>query len=182
MSVKENAAVDFSSFIREVRDFPKPGIGFKDITPLVADGRAFRLAVRQLADRFWDKGIGAVVGVEARGFILGPAIAVDLGVGFVPVRKPGKLPYKTRRMAYDLEYGSDAVELHIDALKPGQKVLMVDDLLATGGTMEASCKLVEDVGAQVAGCAFLVELGFLGGRRKLAKYEPVVALVNYDSE
>lgn len=180
--MKDNGPLDFRDYIREVKDFPKKGIGFKDITPLVADGRAFRRAVREIADRFWARKIDTVVGVEARGFILGPAIAVELGVGFVPVRKPGKLPYKTQKVKYDLEYGSDQVEIHEDALKPNQMVLMVDDLLATGGTMEASCRLVESLGAKVAGCAFLVELAFLGGRKRLAKYEPVVSLVRYEGE
>jgi adenine phosphoribosyltransferase len=177
-----NAPLDFRKFIRDVPDFPKKGIMFKDITPLVGDARAFRLAVRTLADRFWNHKIDAVCGVEARGFILGPAIAMELGLGFVPVRKSGKLPYKTHKVKYDLEYGTDSVEVHVDAVKPGQTVLMVDDLLATGGTMEASCRLIESIGAKVGGCAFLVELGFLKGRERLARYGPVVALLGYDGE
>ena len=153
--------------IRDVPDFPKPGILFKDITPLLADPQALRAATEALAAPYRNNRIDLVVGIEARGFIFGTAVAGLLDVGFVPIRKPGKLPWKTRAVSYDLEYGTDTVEIHEDAASPGQKVLIVDDLLATGGTMAACCELVEGLGAEIVGCLFVVELGFLNGREKL---------------
>ncbi|MFH1021930.1 MAG: adenine phosphoribosyltransferase [Planctomycetota bacterium] len=165
--------------IRDVPDFPKKGIVFKDITPLLKDGRLFRAAVDAIADRFAKRGVTTVVGIEARGFIIAPAVAVRLGVGFVPVRKPGKLPWKSAKKTYALEYGTDAIEIHTDAAKKGDRVLLVDDVLATGGTMAACIELVESLGAEVAGCAFLIELDFLKGREKL-KAREIVALVHYD--
>ena len=142
--------------IRNVPDFPKPGIVFRDITTVISDPKALRAAVKQMAKPFADDRIDVVVGIESRGFIFGAAIAVELGVGFVPVRKPGKLPYQTTSETYQLEYGSDTVQIHTDAIRPGQRVLMVDDLLATGGTMAAACRLVERLGGTVAGISFLI--------------------------
>jgi adenine phosphoribosyltransferase len=153
--------------IRNVPDFPKPGILFYDITTLLRDAEGFRLAVDQLAKPYADRPIDLVVGVESRGFILGAAVADRLGAGFVPVRKVGKLPAKTVRVTYDLEYGSDALEMHDDAITPGQRVLIVDDLLATGGTARATVQLVKGLGGIVQAVAFLVELTFLDGRSKL---------------
>lgn len=172
---------DFKSLIRSVPDFPKPGIVFRDITTLIADAKALRSTVKQMAKPFLDDQIDVVVGIESRGFIFGAALAIELGVGFVPVRKPGKLPYQTTCETYELEYGSDTIEIHTDAVTAGQRVLMVDDLLATGGTMAAACRLVERLGGTVAGIAFLIDLAFLGGRRKLPNRK-IVALVSYDAE
>jgi adenine phosphoribosyltransferase len=154
--------------IRDVPDFPKPGIIFKDITPLLADGRLFREACDRMAAPFADQAIGLVAAIESRGFILGGPVATALGVGIVPIRKVGKLPYETRRVTYALEYGSDALEVHIDACADRGKVLVVDDVLATGGTALAACELIESVGGEVAGCSFLIVLGFLNGEQRLA--------------
>ncbi len=173
--------VDLKKIIRNIPDFPKPGIVFRDITTLLQDPAALREAVDSIAGHFGGKKVDVVVGTEARGFIFGPTIAYKLGVGFVPVRKPGKLPYETIEATYELEYGTDSVELHKDAIKPGQRVLMVDDLLATGGTMAACCELVEKLGGRIIGCAFVIELSFLNGRAKLPKYD-VFSLVDYESE
>jgi adenine phosphoribosyltransferase len=167
--------------IRDIPDFPKPGIRYKDITPLLLDAGALRKAVGGLADWARPRGVDYVVAAEARGFILGAALAVELGAGFVPARKPGKLPAETISADYILEYGVDSLEMHSDALAHGARVLVHDDLLATGGTARALADLVQGVGAEVVGCAFLVELGFLGGRERLAGYE-VHALVSYDGE
>lgn len=164
--------------IRDIQDFPKPGILFKDITPLVKDPATLRLAVHQLLHPFLGENISAVAGMEARGFIFGSLVAWELGVGFVPLRKPGKLPCDVQTVAYDLEYGSAALEAHTDALGRNDRVLLIDDLLATGGTAQASCKLIEDLGAEVAALAFVVELDFLRGREKLADYY-VHSLVNF---
>ena len=166
------------AYIRNIPDFPEPGIQFKDITPLVKDPAMLKLAVHQLIHPFWGQDITAVAGMEARGFIFGSLAAWELGVGFIPLRKPGKLPYDAESISYDLEYGSASLEVHIDALEKGDKVLLVDDLLATGGTAAASCELVEKLGAEVVACAFVVELDFLKGREKLAKYE-THALIHY---
>lgn len=158
------------SRIRDIPDFPKPGILFKDITPVLSDPLALKEAVALLSAPFVDGGLTAVVGMEARGFIFGALVAQTLGVGFVPLRKPGKLPATVRSIAYDLEYGSATLEVHADALNTDDRVLIVDDLLATGGTAAASCQLVEALGASVAALAFMVELKGLGGREKLASY------------
>ena len=158
------------SYIRDIPDFPKPGILFKDITPLVKNPATLRLAVHQIVDPFLDQRISAVAGMEARGFIFGALAAWELGVGFIPLRKPGKLPYNVHSVSYDLEYGSAALEAHIDALEPGDRVLLVDDLLATGGTAKASCELIEQLGAEVVACAFVVELDDLRGRQKISQY------------
>lgn len=158
--------MDLASFLRDVPDFPKPGILFKDITPLLASPEAMREAVDRLTALDFGK-IDKVAAIESRGFLFGVPLAMQLQVGFVPVRKPGKLPWKTNRIEYVLEYGSDAVELHQDAVAEGERVLVVDDLLATGGTLGAACELVEASGGTVAGCAVVVELAFLAGRAKL---------------
>jgi adenine phosphoribosyltransferase len=172
---------DLADHIRDIPDFPKPGILYKDITPLLLDGEALSEAVAQLADWARPLDVDFVVAAEARGFILGAAIARELGVGFVPARKPGKLPHETISAEYILEYGVDALEMHADALADGARVLLHDDLLATGGTARALAELIEGTGARIAGCAFLVELAFLGGRERLAGYD-VHALLTYDGE
>jgi adenine phosphoribosyltransferase len=164
--------------IRDIPNFPKPGIIFKDLTPLVRDPASLRLAVHQLLHPFLGQPITAVAGMEARGFIFGSLVAWELGLGFVPLRKPGKLPHDVQSVDYDLEYGSASLEVHRDALGPGDRVLLVDDLLATGGTAKASCELVESLGAEVLACAFVVELDFLNGREKLAPY-PIHSLLHY---
>jgi adenine phosphoribosyltransferase len=170
---------DLASHIRDIPDFPKPGILFTDITPLLLDAEALSEAVGELADWARPLDVEYVVAAEARGFILGAAIARDLGVGFVPARKPGKLPHETIAAEYILEYGVDALEMHADALADSARVLLHDDLLATGGTARALAELIEGTGARIAGCAFLVELAFLGGRDRLAGYD-VHALLSYD--
>lgn len=166
------------SKIRDIPDFPKPGIIFKDITPLVKDPATLRLAVHQLLHPFLGRDITAVAGMEARGFIFGSLVAWELGIPFIPLRKPGKLPYDVQSVSYDLEYGSAELEVHIDAVDSNDKVLLIDDLLATGGTAKASCELIEKLGASVVACAFVVELDFLTGRDKLADYE-VHSLLHY---
>ncbi len=165
-------------YIRNIPDFPEPGIQFKDITPLVKDPAMLRLAVHQLIHPFLGKPITAVVGMEARGFIFGSLTAWELGVGFIPLRKPGKLPYDVQSAHYDLEYGSAALEVHTDALTAQDRVLLVDDLIATGGTAAASCELIVKLGAEVVGCAFVVELDELRGREKLSDYK-VHSLIHY---
>ena len=172
---------DLRSLIRDIPDFPSAGIMFKDITPLLLDHNAVRFAVKELADWARPRQVDYVVAAEARGFILGAALALELGAGFVPARKPGKLPADTISAEYILEYGVDALEMHADALRDGARVLLHDDLLATGGTARALGELAEGAGAVVAGCAFLVELSFLGGRAKLAPYD-VHTLIAYDAE
>ena len=167
------------SKIRHVPDFPKPGILFYDITTLLRDAEGLRLALDALAAPYEGTAIDLVVGMESRGFIFGAALADRLGSGFVPVRKPGKLPARTTKVTYDLEYGSDSLEIHADAIAPGQRVLIVDDLLATGGTARATIELVSGLGAEVVACAFLVELTFLGGRQKLGT-TPVHVVLPYD--
>ncbi|HOX07502.1 MAG TPA: adenine phosphoribosyltransferase [Planctomycetota bacterium] len=165
------AAVQLEKFILDVPDFPKKGIVFKDITPLLADPGALAAAIKGLAARYRDAKVDLVASAEARGFLFGPAVAVELKAGFAPIRKPGKLPRAARKMSYQLEYGSDTIEMHADAVKPGQRVLLVDDVIATGGTMEASAKLVEEMGGKVVGMAFLIELAFLKPRERLAGRE-----------
>ncbi len=165
--------------IREIPDFPKPGILFYDITTLLKDSRGLKLAVNRMSEALANQPIDVVIGVEARGFIFAPPLAYQLGAGFVPVRKPKKLPGEVERISYDLEYGSDTLEIHRDAIQPGQRVVIADDLLATGGTAAATAALVEKLGGEVVGLTFLVELTFLGGREKLARY-PVTSLLTYD--
>ena len=167
--------------IQDIPDFPKPGIVFKDITPLFLDHEALRFAVDQLADYARSREIDYVVSAEARGFVLGAALAVAADAGFILARKPGKLPRETESVEYQLEYGIDALEVHADAVAGGARVLVHDDLLATGGTAAALCELVEGAGAEVAGCAFVIELAFLSGRERLAGQD-VHSLVLYDSE
>lgn len=157
--------------IRDIPDFPIPGIIFKDITPLVKDPASLKLAVHQLLQPFLGRNITAVAGMEARGFIFGSLVAWEMGLPFIPLRKPGKLPYDVQSVSYDLEYGSATLEAHIDALDSSDRVLLIDDLLATGGTAKASCELIEKMEAKVAACAFVVELDFLEGRNKLSDYE-----------
>ncbi|MCM2267693.1 MAG: adenine phosphoribosyltransferase [Elusimicrobiales bacterium] len=177
-AASETFASRVKTIIRDVPDFPKKGIVFKDITPLLADPAAFAELVRHFADHFRGAGITKVLGIEARGFLLAAPIAVELQAGLVPVRKKGKLPYKAVRASYALEYGEDTLEMHEDAVKPGEKVLVVDDVLATGGTAGAVCSLVEKLGGKVAGVAMLIELGFLNGRQKLAGRD-IYSLIKY---
>jgi adenine phosphoribosyltransferase len=172
--------VDLRALVREIPDFPRQGILFKDITPLLLAPEAMDEAVSRLADFARPRGVELVVAAEARGFILGGALARELGAGFIPARKRGKLPSETVSVEYLLEYGVDAIEVHADALARGARVLVHDDLLATGGTARGVCDLVEGLGAEVVGCAFLVELSFLGGRERLAPY-PVHAVIDYAS-
>jgi adenine phosphoribosyltransferase len=171
---------DLKQLIREVPDFPKPGINFYDITTLLKDPVGFRTVIDRLGDAFEGKQVHKVVSIEARGFIFGPALAYRLGAGFVPVRKPNKLPAQKERVTYALEYGQDALEIHTDAIEPGESVLVVDDLLATGGTASAVAELVKRLGGQVTGFGFVVELEFLKGRARLAGYD-VVSLIKYQS-
>jgi adenine phosphoribosyltransferase len=171
-------AIDLEKYIRSIPDWPKKGILFRDITPLLADPRAFAAAIDALCTNFIDVGIEYVAAVEARGFIFGAAVAGKLGVGFVPIRKKGKLPFEAESVSYDLEYGTDTLEVHTDAVRGGAKVLMVDDLLATGGTMAAACKLIEKIGGQIVGITFLIELSELAGRSKLSGYK-IKTVISY---
>jgi len=169
---------DLKDYIRDIPNFPKEGIIFKDITPLWKDKDAFAQAIDTIGERYREQQIDVVVGVEARGFIVGSAVAYKLGLGFVPMRKPGKLPYKTTSVSYELEYGIDTIEMHEDGISAGQRVLIIDDLLATGGTARAMCKLVEQAGGKVVALAFIVELTFLHGRDKLKNWN-VFSLIQY---
>ena len=173
--------LDLRSRIRSIPDFPKPGIMFRDITLLLLDARAFRESVRRMAEPYRKGDVDVVVGAESRGFIFGAAIALALDAGFVPIRKKGKLPAETASVTYDLEYGTDTLEMHVDAVTKGTRVLMVDDLLATGGTMAAACEMVTKAGGRIVGVEFLIELSFLHGRDKLAGY-PVRSQIDFDSE
>lgn len=173
--------LNLKDYIRSIPDFPKPGIMFRDITPLLASPKAFGESIKRIADRFRDKGVTVVAAAEARGFIFAGPLALELNAAFVPVRKPGKLPFDTHAFHYELEYGTDSLEVHTDAFPPGAKVLLVDDLLATGGTMQACVKLAHQCGAEVVGCAFVIELAFLPGRSKLEPHE-VYSLIVYDDE
>ncbi len=160
--------MDLAAFIRDVPDFPKPGVMFKDITPLLADPAAFEYSISKLAAHYSTTPIDAIAAAEARGFLFAAPLALQLRKPLIPLRKPGKLPYRTYSLKYELEYGETELHMHVDGVKPGDRVLLVDDVLATGGTMAAGCGLIERAGGVVAGCAFLVELAFLAGRRKLA--------------
>src|SRR5258705_1968947 len=170
-----------SRAIRDIADFPKPGIIFKDITPLLGNGPLFRKTIDILAERYRGQKVDTVLGIESRGFIIGAALAYSLGAGFAIARKPGKLPYQTRKASYELEYGTDTLEIHSDAVKPGARVLVADDLIATGGTAAAACELVALLGGEVVECAFVIELGVLKGREKLKKCR-VYSILQYDSE
>ena len=178
MSPPPLTPADIERAIRNIPDFPKPGIQFKDITPVLADARLFSESIDLLTEGFKPGSVDAIVGIDARGFIFAAAAAVKLQAGFVPVRKKGKLPYQTHEQEYALEYGTATVAVHVDALKPGSRVLLIDDLLATGGTAAAAAALVRRLGAQILEISFLIELGFLGGRQKLTEY-PVRSLVVY---
>jgi adenine phosphoribosyltransferase len=167
------------SLVRTVPDFPKPGILFYDITTLLKDKTGFAQLIDAFASYYIGKEIDLVLGIEARGFIFGPALAYRLNAGFVPVRKPKKLPSKTARVSYDLEYGTDSLEVHLDAIEPGQRVIIVDDLLATGGTMQATIQLVRQLGGEIVGLGFAIELDFLNGRSKFQEYD-VLSLLHYD--
>jgi adenine phosphoribosyltransferase len=170
--------MDLKQYITIVPDWPKPGIKFKDITTLMDNGEAYKYATDQIVEYAREKNIDLIVGPEARGFIIGCPVAYSLGIGFAPVRKEGKLPRETVKVEYGLEYGKDVLTIHKDAIKPGQRVLITDDLLATGGTIEATINLVEQLGGVVAGIAFLIELSYLDGRKKLDKYD-ILTLMNY---
>jgi adenine phosphoribosyltransferase len=168
-----------TDYIRDIPDFPKPGILFRDITPLLAAPAAFRHAIDQLAAHARRRNAQAIAAVEARGFIIAAPLALELGLPFIPVRKPNKLPFHTYAHEYELEYGTDTLEIHTDAVIAGTRVMVVDDLLATGGTIEACCHLVEKAGGQIAGCAFLIELVALGGARRIATYD-MLSLIRYE--
>ena len=172
---------DLRSFVRDIPDYPKPGILFRDITPMLADAKALEAASEALAEPFIDQEIDIIAAAEARGFIFAAPIAMKLGAGFVPIRKPGKLPFKMHSFAYELEYGTDELQIHVDGVKPGQRVLIVDDLLATGGTMEACCRLLEKCEAEIVGCSFLIHLAPLGGEARLSPY-PVHSVIRYEQD
>ena len=174
-----STTLKLDDFIRDVADFPKPGIVFKDITPLLANPKALRLAIDEMAEKVADLKIDVIAAAEARGFLFAAPLALKLDIGMVPIRKPGKLPYDKHSYSYDLEYGSDTLEMHVDGVTAGQNVLVVDDLLATGGTVEACCKMIEDCDATVVGCLFLIELAFLDGHKRLEKY-PTISVLKYD--
>ena len=171
--------MDLKKYIRNIPDFPQKGILFRDITPLLADGEAFDFTVKSIAEHFKGMGIEKVAGVEARGFIIGAPVAAELGVGFVPIRKPGKLPFDVARKEYQLEYGMSILEVHKDAVKKGEKVLMIDDLLATGGTAQAASELIESLGGDIAGWGFVIVLKSLKGEEKLRKYN-VFSLIDFE--
>lgn len=170
--------MNLESKIRNIQDFPKPGIGFKDITTLLKDGEAFKEAIDKIVENLKDKDIDYVVGPEARGFLLGAPVAYALGVGFVPIRKPGKLPAEVVSFEYDLEYGTDKIEMHKDSIEEGKKVAIIDDLLATGGTVEAATKLIESLGGEIVSIQFLIELEFLNGKEKLKGYD-IESIIKY---
>lgn len=171
--------MDYKQYIKIVKDWPQKGIMFKDITPLMADGKAFKAAISEIVAYAKEKEVDVIVGPEARGFMIGTPVAYELGVGFVPVRKKGKLPREVIEVDYGLEYGKNTLTIHKDAIQPGQRVLVTDDLLATGGTIDATIKLVEKLGGVVAGCAFLIELAYLDGRKMLENYD-MLTLMKFD--
>ncbi len=179
MVSQQEQTLNLTEYIRDIPDFPKPGILFKDITPLLAHPKAFRVAIDQLAKQYKRRTIDAIAAAEARGFLLAAPLALQLEKPLIPLRKPGKLPFRTLTHKYELEYGSAELQMHIDSIKHGAQVLLVDDVLATGGTMQAGCKLVEQAHGQIVGCAFLIELAFLHGRDLLAPFE-VFSLIRYD--
>ena len=171
--------INLQEFIREIPDFPKPGINFKDITPLLAHPAALKESMRLFYERYKDQNIDVIIAAEARGFIFATPLAIDLAAGFVPIRKPGKLPFERHSFSYQLEYGTDTLEMHIDGIEAGQNVLIIDDLLATGGTVSACCKMVEECKANIVGCAFLIELAFLDGAKRLGPHD-VFSLIRYE--
>jgi len=171
------ASVDLRDYVRAIPDFPKPGILFRDITPMLSHPLAFKTTIDQFCDRYQGQKIDTIVAAEARGFIFGAPLAIQLGIPFVPIRKPGKLPYDSLKHEYELEYGTDTLEMHIDAISAGHRVLVVDDLLATGGTVNACCTMVEKCGGEVVECAFIIELDGLGGRKKLEAHSCFSLLV-----
>lgn len=173
--------VDLASYIRDIPDYPKPGILFRDITPMLADPEALKVAAHAMAAPFVGQQIDIVAAAEARGFIFAAPLAMQLGAGFVPIRKPGKLPFDLHSFAYELEYGTDELQVHVDGVKPGQRVLIVDDLLATGGTMEACCRLLEKCDAKIVGCSFLIHLANLGGEERLNPYN-CHSVLTYDQD
>ncbi len=173
--------LDLTAYIRDVPDFPKPGIVFKDITPLLKDPGALEAAVQALAEPYRDANLASVAAVESRGFIFAAAVAVELGCGFVPLRKPNKLPAETASAAYELEYGADTIEVHVDAIRPGDRVAIIDDVIATGGTAAAAVELVETLGGNLLGISFLIDLAFLGGTAKLGDY-PVHTVITYNGD
>lgn len=176
--MSDTEQLDLRDYIRDIPDFPKPGILFRDITPLLASPVAFGKCIRCMADRFRDRSVDAVVAAEARGFIFAAPLALELNAAFVPIRKPGKLPFETRSFHYELEYGSDTLEMHSDGVTRGQNVLVVDDLLATGGTVDACCRLLAQSGAKIVGCAFAIELMSLKGAERISDYE-VFSIIRY---
>jgi len=176
--MSRNTDLNLNSYIRVVPDFPKKGILFRDITPLLGHAAAFRETIHRMADAFAGQRIDALVAAEARGFIFAAPLALELNAAFIPVRKPGKLPHHRHSFSYDLEYGQDTLEMHKDAVHSGQNILVVDDLLATGGTVEACCKLLEHSGATIVGCTFCIELDALGGRQRLGNY-PIHSVLRY---
>lgn len=173
--------LDLQKYVREIPDYPKPGILFRDITPMLADPAALKASCQAMAAPFLDKKIDVVAAAEARGFIFAAPMAIELGAGFVPIRKPGKLPFNLHSFAYELEYGTDELQIHVDGVKPGQRVLVVDDLLATGGTVEACCRLLEKCDAEIVGCSFLIHLVSLGGHQRLTPYE-CHSVLSYDQD
>lgn len=173
------SSIDLRQYIRAIPDFPKPGILFRDITPLLASPLAFQAAITRFADQYRHSKIDCIVAAESRGFIFAAPLAVELNASFVPIRKPGKLPFQKHSYSYDLEYGSDTLEMHIDALQPGQRVLVIDDLLATGGTVVACCKLLENFSVNVVGCGFCIHLKGLGGHERLAPHS-IFSILEYD--
>jgi adenine phosphoribosyltransferase len=176
-----NNNIDLKDYIRSIPDFPKPGVMFRDITPMLAAPEAFGFVIQQFADHFRSKDVTAIIAAEARGFIFAAPLALELGTSFIPVRKPGKLPFDTHTFHYELEYGTDSLEMHTDAISEGDRVLLVDDLLATGGTIETCIRMTEKVNATVVGCAFVIELDFLKARDRIQGYE-ILSLIHYDGE
>ena len=176
-----DAMDDLRRLVRDIPDYPKPGILFRDITPMLADPQALHSAAKALAEPFVGQGVEIIAAAEARGFIFAAPLALQLGAGFVPIRKPGKLPHDLHSFAYELEYGTDELQMHVDGVRPGQRVLLVDDLLATGGTMEACCRLLEKCEAQIVGCSFLIHLVPLGGEDRLSPY-PVHSVLRYEQD
>ncbi|MEL7500129.1 MAG: adenine phosphoribosyltransferase [Planctomycetota bacterium] len=171
--------LNLDDYIRDIPDFPKPGIVFKDITPLLGSHVAFEACIDRFANHYQSQQIEVIAAAEARGFLFAAPLALRLGVGMVPIRKPGKLPYEKHSYSYELEYGTDTLEMHVDGIEAGQNVLVIDDLLATGGTVQACCEMIEACQANIIGCAFLIHLAFLGGQKKLDKY-PLHSLITYE--